>query len=262
MRAELGWNQTLSDWHRLLALGCCFAAERNGRIVGTCTGVSFGNELAWIGMMMVDPSCRGQGIGGALLRSCVDLLHRAGVSSIKLDATPVGRPFYTHLGFRPEWTLTRWARQEPPSGSEPLPDGIVELSERHWPEVRNLDLRVSGVVRAPLLMSLARGSRRALIGERGGSVLGFGMLRDGACACYLGPVAAHPEAGEPVVRSLLTAVDEPVFWDIPDYNETAVGLARRLGFTPSRPLTRMVLGPSVVPTAPQLYWAISDPATG
>ncbi|PKN29185.1 MAG: hypothetical protein CVU64_09575 [Deltaproteobacteria bacterium HGW-Deltaproteobacteria-21] len=73
LRAELGWNQTISDWRRLLALAPegCFAAERNGKIAGTCTSVCFGNELAWIGMMMVHPASRRQGIGGRLLRSCI-----------------------------------------------------------------------------------------------------------------------------------------------------------------------------------------------
>jgi hypothetical protein len=51
LRAELGWNQTILDWQRLLALSPegCFVAERNGRIVGTCTTVSYGSALAWIG---------------------------------------------------------------------------------------------------------------------------------------------------------------------------------------------------------------------
>jgi len=70
LRADLGWNQTILDWQRLLALSPegCVVAEQNGRIVGTCTTVSYGNALAWIGMMMVDPAGRGQGIGDSLLR--------------------------------------------------------------------------------------------------------------------------------------------------------------------------------------------------
>jgi GNAT superfamily N-acetyltransferase len=94
LRAELGWNQTILDWQRLLALAPegCFAAERDGRLVGTCTGVGFEGGLAWIGMMMVHPSHRGQGIGGALLRHCIDYLHQQMARCIKLDATPMGEP--------------------------------------------------------------------------------------------------------------------------------------------------------------------------
>lgn len=39
LRADLGWNQTILDWQRLLALSPegCFVAEQTSRIVGTCT---------------------------------------------------------------------------------------------------------------------------------------------------------------------------------------------------------------------------------
>ena len=94
LRADLGWNQTILDWERLLAFSPegCFVAEQNGGIVGTCTTVSYGNALAWIGMMMVHPAIRGQGIGKALLRRCVDHLRGGGVRCIKLDATRWGGP--------------------------------------------------------------------------------------------------------------------------------------------------------------------------
>jgi hypothetical protein len=60
LRVELGWNQTIRDWKRLLDL--CpegfFVAEQSARVVGTCTTVSYGKALAWIGMMMVHPASR------------------------------------------------------------------------------------------------------------------------------------------------------------------------------------------------------------
>ena len=60
LRAELGWNQTIRDWKRLLDLSPegFFVAEQSARVVGTCTTVSYGKALAWIGMMMVHPASR------------------------------------------------------------------------------------------------------------------------------------------------------------------------------------------------------------
>ena len=91
LRAELGWNQTIRDWKRLPALSPegFFAAEQCARVVGTCTTVSYGKGLAWIGMMMVHPASRGQGIGHALLQLAVDELRQRGARCIKLDATPI-----------------------------------------------------------------------------------------------------------------------------------------------------------------------------
>ncbi len=61
LRADLGWNQTILDWKRLLALSPegCVVAEQSGRIVGTCTKVSYGNTLAWIGMMLMSERSSG-----------------------------------------------------------------------------------------------------------------------------------------------------------------------------------------------------------
>jgi len=46
------WNQTASDWKRLLKLGC-FAAFAREELVGTVTTITYREDLAWIGMMLV-----------------------------------------------------------------------------------------------------------------------------------------------------------------------------------------------------------------
>lgn len=265
LRADLGWNQTILDWQRLLSFSPegCVAAEQNGRIVGTCTTMSYGNALAWIGMMMVHPASRGQGIGKALLQRCVDRLRRHDVRCIKLDATPMGRPMYAGVGFVPEWTLTRWEHHGSALILEPVPDQIQPLTEKHWPDIVCLDTRVFGASRGQLLQSLANNSRRALVYESGGFIRGFGILRSGAQADYLGPIVAEPGIGRSLVHSLLSGHgDQPIFWDIPDLNERALIQARELGFSFLRPLTRMYLDTNLVPSDPFDQWAIADPATG
>jgi GNAT superfamily N-acetyltransferase len=265
LRADLGWNQTILDWQRLLALSPegSFVAEQDARIVGTCTTVTYGNALAWIGMMMVHPESRGQGIGKALLQRAVDQLRQRGVRCIKLDATPMGQPLYARIGFVPEWALTRWEHRGSPVGGEPAQDSIHPPAEKHWPAILALDTQVFGVHRGPLLRSLAADSRQVLVYENNGSIPGFAMLRSGACADYFGPMVAHPGIGEQLARCLLSGHDDrPVFWDIPDLNEPASDLARRLGFTFLRSLTRMYLESNLVPSDPFGQWAIADPATG
>jgi predicted N-acetyltransferase YhbS len=265
LRVDLGWNQTIADWQRLLALSPegCFAAEQNGRIVGTCTTTSYGNALAWIGMMMVHPASHEQGIGGALLQCAAGHLRQCRVRCVKLDATPMGQPLYARIGFVSEWSLTRWKHHGSPSVAEPEPDYIHPPAKKDWPAIVALDTQVFGAPRGSLLRSMAAGSRRALVYERGGSILGFGLLRDGSRASYLGPIVARPGTGDLLVRCLLSGHgDRPVFWDVPDPNQPASLLARQLGFTFLRPLTRMYLGTNLVPADPIGQWAIADPATG
>lgn len=265
LRADLGWNQTISDWQRLLALSPegCFAAEQDTRIVGTCTTSTYGDTLAWIGMMMVHPENRGQGIGKALLQHAVGHLRQRGVGCIKLDATPMGKPLYEQIGFVPEWTLTRWEHNGSALEIEPVPDCIRSLAEEDWNAIVDLDAQVVGVPRRELLTSLAATSRRVLVCESKGSLTGLCILRSGARADYLGPMVARPGIGEQLALCLLSSHDDqPIFWDIPDLNQPASDLARRLGFSLHRPLTRMYLGTNLIPSDPHRQWAIADPATG
>src|SRR5689334_22523272 len=86
------WNQTESDWRRLLQLEPrgCFGATLDGRLVGTTTAITYGDELAWIGMVLVDPEYRRRRIATRLMQAALDYLSGR-VALVKLDATPDGR---------------------------------------------------------------------------------------------------------------------------------------------------------------------------
>src|SRR5207249_1685387 len=109
LRELAGWNQTLDDWRGLLELSPegCFLAEWDGAPAGTITTICYGQELAWIGMLLVHPDFRGRGIGRALLARCVEHLKAAGIRAIKLDATPDGKMLYEQFGFREEGSIMR-----------------------------------------------------------------------------------------------------------------------------------------------------------
>ena len=65
LRSLSSWNQTHADWARFLYISpeTCFIAEINGQVVGTATLTFYGITLAWVGMMLVHPEYRRQGIG-------------------------------------------------------------------------------------------------------------------------------------------------------------------------------------------------------
>src|SRR5262245_15718107 len=69
-----GWNQTERDWRRLIRMEPqgCFAAEVNGTVVATVTTSTYGQTLAWVGMMLVHPHYRRQGIGKKLLSTALN----------------------------------------------------------------------------------------------------------------------------------------------------------------------------------------------
>ena len=173
---------------------------------------------------------------------------------------------YERLGFIPEWTLTRFRRLAEGETEYPrvkLADAR-ELSDGDWNAVEEIDAAAFGAARPRLLRRLAQDSRAVLVWPAEGRVVGWGMLRSGANADYLGPLACSIAEGSlSLVAALLhTSGSRPVIWDVPDQNEPAKTTAQRFGFVPLRPLTRMSLGPNPVADNPRAQFAIADPAVG
>jgi GNAT superfamily N-acetyltransferase len=267
VRALTGWNQTLDDWRRFLAMEPegCFLAEWNGQPAGTATTIAYGPTVAWIGMVLVHPDHRRRGIGTALLKRCIDYLRERGVRSIKLDATPAGKPVYDGLGFKDEWPLARWERTSPQRQPAP-PDGRIRAWRQPDEErVELLDTAAFGDCRRRLLQALVPESRAALVFENAsGQIGGYGLMRQGAHACYLGPVTAgSPEAGLALIEALLSQCEgEHMFWDIPDANTPAVEWAQQRGFTRQRPLIRMYRGENPAPSDARRQFALAGPEVG
>src|SRR5262249_21378614 len=100
-------NQTERDWELFLRLSPegCRVAVRDERVVGTVATGRYENRFAWIGMVLVDPAERGQGIGARLMAEALDVLRD--MPSIRLDATPAGHAVYQKLDFVDKYRLSR-----------------------------------------------------------------------------------------------------------------------------------------------------------
>src|SRR5882724_11666216 len=84
LRRLAGWNQTPADWRRLLWLEPrgCFVAVESSEVVGTVTTTTYGEALAWIGMMLVHAEHQRRGIGTRLMRQALEYLQGCGVGCI------------------------------------------------------------------------------------------------------------------------------------------------------------------------------------
>lgn len=251
LRQAEGWNQLPADWLRLLAHEPegCFVATWNGRLAGTVTTTVHSGRLGWIGMMLVDRELRRRGIASALMERSLEYLTGRGVPCIKLDATPAGQPVYEKLGFKAEWP---WQRRELPGDVNPaiIPGGN-EWCEPDW------DAEVFGAGRHPWLARIFDGAH-VVAREQG-----YGMIRPGTNAGYLGPVAAtDPQTAEDIIRTLLATHPGRYLWDIPSPNSAGVALAESLGFRPIRDLLRMWTGTELIEGRPEHQYALADPGTG
>ena len=256
-----GWNQTDADWRRLLRLGSggCFRARIEGRLVGTVTTTIYERAMAWIGMMIVHPTARRRGIGAALMARALEHLGAAGVSCVKLDATPAGQPLYRRLGFEEEALFERWQGTATPTRSADR-----ALAERAALDpILPLDHATFGADRSRFLAELAHESLAAFVVRESGSREAYALAREGRIAIYLGPVVSTDGTlAARLVDALLSRFSgRQVCIDV---NSTGLLDAARLvagGLAPRRPLMRMRGGTAASGT-PAMLCASAGPEYG
>lgn len=250
------WNQTAEDWRLLLNLASdnCFGIEVDDRLVATATLVCYGWRLGWIGMVLTHPEFRGQGFARKLFEHILEQADKSGIRTLKLDATEQGKPLYEKYGFKSEQVVEGWGGK--------LSEERVCSSDVDFANWQTMDAQAFGADRVELLRALkARGE--CFIGKGG-----YLLTRPGRMASYLGPLVAETADaarellfsyfsqrwGGAVIHNPKTARfvdpkarnsredDREWHWDLLPENKNALAIARELGFSPKRSLTRMFRG--------------------
>jgi GNAT superfamily N-acetyltransferase len=265
LKAQAHWNQTEADWRRFLALqpDGCFVAEADKSVVGTVTTCVFGC-VGWIGMLLVDETHRGQGIGRLLMEQAMCFLRGTGATRMRLDATEAGHPLHEKMGFRTQYKVVRFA------GTPRVPDSLrAKVLPRAFrvadlPGLLSLDRTYTFVNRARLLARLVEESGIAtrVVGEPN-NLTGYLIERAGSEALQIGPaIAGSNRVGRALlVESFRRHMERPVYVDIPADHHEAVDIARRVGLAPQREFSRMCLGQPCHERIDGL-WAGSGPEKG
>jgi GNAT superfamily N-acetyltransferase len=261
LKSQAGWNQTEADWQRFLDLEPegCFVAELDGVPMATTVVCTFG-PVAWVAMVLVDAAVRGRGIGTELMRHALAYLDGRGVRSVRLDATPLGRPLYEKLGFVAQFELARHEGVLPPA---PQATGVEPARPEDFEELLAQDRAVTATDRRLLLLRFFAEQPNAVrIVRRAGRCLAFLTARPGTRALQIGPCIAAPDVGPLLFADAWHRyAGEYVFIDIPMGNTRAVDLVAAHGLTVQRHLLRMCRGEVIVERIEEL-WASSGPAKG
>ena len=257
LKEAAGWNQTEADWRRLLWLepNGCFGAVIEGRLVGTTTTTIYG-ELAWIGMVLVDPQHRRQGIAAKLMNVALDYLNGK-VETIKLDATALGQPVYEKFGFEVESKVERWSG----TGNSTRHLSVVMDHEA----VLNLDRLAFNADRSKLIERLVDEACVApvLIRAADGALSGYALARSGTRMTYVGPVVVNdPQVAETLLDGIFRELaGRDVYVDLNKECSVDVSVLLDRGFVKERDLIRMVKGGPSQKTSP-LVVAIAGPEVG
>ena len=219
-------------------------AECDGVPVGMVGAVDYG-IFAYIGLLGVHPSFQRRGIGQSLMERILAWLDERGCLNAVLDATEVGTPLYSTLGFVEEEKslVFSWnnAVQEL-SASE----SISELRSHDLTAVTAFDTPLFGANRQAVLTAFLNQfpGRAFLLRDSTGQIIGylFAQLQK------LGPWAATtPKAA----AALLTTALQLSFNGtprvlVPSSNRTAITLLQGYGFKEERSLSHMRRGRSAV----------------
>jgi hypothetical protein len=214
-------------------------------------------------MVLVDPAVRGRGLGTALLHE--GLARVADTAVVGLDATPLGQPLYTRLGFRVSSGMTRMTRVAPVLRTAAPVSGVRAARVDDDEAIARLDVQATGLDRRGMLTWLREGAPQlAWVHQRGNQVDGVVLGRPGHAFAQLGPIIAA--STDMALRLLQAALAHsgptPVIVDAADAHTSFRDRLEAVGFTAQRPFARMYRGDARPAGDPSRLFAIIGPEFG
>lgn len=255
--AAEGWNPGLhdADAFRTTDSNAFVGIEQDGQLIGGGAIVSYAEELGFMGLFIVRPDHRRQGLGRKFWIWRRDQL-RARLhpgASIAMDGVFAMQPFYAEGGFVFTHRNLRMAGTGQPAPRNPR---LIDLATIPFTAVAAYDLKHFLAPRRAFLEKWIRPAGGLALGfMRDDHLTGCGIIRPCRNGFKIGPLFADtPEFAETLFTALSAhAAGQPLFLDTPENNPAALALAARHGLKESFGCARMVLGPIPPTPWPSIY---------
>jgi GNAT superfamily N-acetyltransferase len=261
-----GWNQLEEDWEFFISAGgkANLLATFNGVKAGTATTINYQKRFSWIGMVLVDPKYRGNGIGRALLNRSVE--YAAKMGTVRLDATPQGKRLYDTMGFKTECELARFERPEVPEKFSEQKGVCRLMTKNDLKRLIEKDSKIFGANRKAVLNYLHDNSPDyAFVALNSkGEISGYCLGRSGSVFEQIGPIVADTteSAGELLLSAMENCKGKKVIVDAFTENQSWTDVLGKNGFTVQRPFIRMYRGKLEHPGNRELQFAAAAPEFG
>ena len=247
LAAREGWNPGLHDAHCFFEAdpGGFLIAEVDGRLAGCLSAVSYEGGFGFIGLYIVVPEWRGQGIGWRLWTQG---MQRLAGHLVGLDGVPAQQDNYRKSGFELAWQNLRYAGTARHAASS-APAGaaaIVPVADIDFAALCRDDRRVFPAPRERFLRAwIGMPDATALACVEGSRLVGWGVIRRCREGHKIGPLVADTKVvANSLYEALCSRVPEgdAVYLDVPLPNAEAVELAERYGMSGVFETARMYTG--------------------
>lgn len=227
-----GWGDLVPRFKYAIDSDFC----RPYKLVAKDTMVAIGTVIyhkntAWLASIITHPDHRKQGYGAAITKQLIDSIDRAEYETISLDATDMGYPVYTKLGFELEGTYAHFKAAENVTGVE-QDIHIVPFEERFSQQIFELDRFATDEDRRDTLAEIIQSS---LVYIKDNRVEGFYMpdLGNGLI------IASNPEAGFALMKC---RINNNYYGILPSANKAGMQFLEQVGLTQFRISRRMFMG--------------------
>jgi GNAT superfamily N-acetyltransferase len=228
------WGIPARDFDRILRLDPrgSFVAMENARRAGLATTTSYGEQIAWIGNVVVEKSRRGKHIGQALVKHAIGYLKKTGVKRIALYSFDENIEFYRKLEFIQGPRFSRLRRER-----QPLRNEVSESGTRKpmtMPALLATDRKAFGADRARLLVDVLNSGAASYLGYSIRSKRSYLLAKDYEDMLELGPwisFGLRPAELESMLRLALNkAKDKPIEITCPLTNSKALTMLLKSHF--------------------------------
>jgi GNAT superfamily N-acetyltransferase len=244
--AQEGWNPGLHDAACFHAAdpGGFLIAEVGGQPAGCVSAVSYAGRFGFIGLYIVAPAWRGQGIG---LRLWNAAMARLSGHVIGLDGVPAQQANYRRSGFMPAWNNARMSGVAGPNPAGASPR-IIRLADVDFATLCRKDRSVFPAPRDAFLRAWSTmPDSTGLAWLDNGELRGWGVVRQCRHGHKIGPLVADTPA---IASALFGALGDAlpagdaVFLDVPMPNRNAIALAEANGMRCVFDTARMYTDPA------------------
>jgi len=231
-RAE-GWNPGLEDAHTFHAAdpGGFLMGWVDGKPVGSISAVDWVTGFGFIGLYIMSPDFRGQGLGMQLWRAAMERLKDCLVG---LDGVVAQQGNYAKSGFKLAHRSLRFEAEAPRLGGPPFSPQPASFEQ-----LLALATAVSPAGRPAYL--------QAWLNQKQARVLSGPDCLVVARPCHtghkIGPLIA-PDAliARQLLETICADLSGPIFLDVPESNTAAMQMVRELGMTAQFECARMYTG--------------------